>query len=186
MRRETAVARRYARALAGLAREAQRLEDGARELAAFEGLLAEEPGLRDVLFRPWVPAATKRRLVATLAGAMGLSGLTRNFLMLLAQRRRMPLLPAIAAAYRELVDEALGQVRARLRSAAPLAEAERAALQGALGRKLGKTVLLETEVDATLLGGFIAEVGSQVWDASLTGELSALREQIIQGARGTA
>jgi len=50
----------------------------------------------------------------------------------------------------------------------------------------GKTVLLETEVDPTLLGGFVAEVGSRVWDASLAGQLRGLRERLIMNSGGTA
>ena len=73
-----------------------------------------------------------------------------------------------------------------MRSAAPLADADRAALRQRLGQRLGKTVLLDTEVDPALLGGFVAEVGSQVLDASVAGQLWALRAQIIKGAGGAA
>jgi len=186
MRRGAAVARRYAKALHALATEARRLEPIAEELATFERLVVTEPALREVLLRPWVKAATKRSIVKSVAEQLGLSVLTRNFLGLVAQRRRLPLLSEILAAYRGLVDEASGLVRARIRSAAPLAQAERAAIRERLGRRLGKTVLLDTEVDSKLLGGFVAEVGSRVLDASLTGQLTALREQIVKASGGAA
>jgi len=186
MRRGSAVARRYARALRALAAEAARLEPVAEELATFDRLLASEPALRDALLRPWVTAATKRSVVKTVAEHLGLSALTQNFLALVAQRRRLPLLSEILAAYRALVDDTAGRVRARVRSAAPLAGAERAAIRERLGRRVGKMVLLDTEVDVTLLGGFVAEVGSRVLDASLAGQLAALRERIIKGSGGAA
>ena len=131
----------------------------ADELAAFEQLLATDRELRDALLRPWVKASTKRAIVLEVADRLGVSPLTRNFLALVAQRRRLDVLPEILAAYRARVDEAAGRIRARVRSAAPLADAERAALRERLGRRLGKTVLLDTEVDPSLLGGFVAEVG---------------------------
>ena len=186
MTRGAAVARRYAKALRTLAAETGRLEPTAGELATFDRLLASEVGLRDVLLRPWVKAATKRTVVTAVAERLGLSPLTRNFLALVAQRRRLPILPEILAAYRALVDEAAGRVRARVRSAAPLADRDRAAIRERLGRRLGTIVLLDTEVDPTLLGGFVAEVGGRVLDASLTGQLTALREQISGGSGGSA
>ncbi len=182
MRRGAAVARRYAKALRALAAAESRLEPVADELASFERLLADEPSLRKALTRPWIKAATKRAIVAAVAERLGLSSLTRNFLALVAQRRRLDLLPDILAAYRALVDEAAGRVRARVRSAADLTEAQQAAIRDRLGRRLGKAVLLETEVDPSLLGGFVAEVGSAILDASLTGQLRALREQLIRGS----
>lgn len=186
MKRGAAVARRYARALHGLAAEAHRLEPVADELATFARLLATEPALQAALLRPWVQATARRRIVTSVAERLDLSTLTRNFLALVAQRRRLDLLAEILTAYRTLVDEAAGRARARVRSAAPLADAERAAMRERLGRRLGKTVFLDTEVDPALLGGFVAEVGSWVLDASLTGQLTALREQLIKGSGGAA
>jgi F-type H+-transporting ATPase subunit delta len=186
VRRDAAVARRYARALLALATEARRTEPVVDELATFERLLGAERDLREALLRPWVKASTKRAIVLDVAARLGLSPLARNFLALVAQRRRLPLLGEILAAYRASVDESAGRIRARVRSAAPLAEAERAAIRERLGRRLGKTVLLDTAVDPALVGGFVAEVGSRVLDVSVAGQLAALRERIITGGGGAA
>jgi F-type H+-transporting ATPase subunit delta len=186
VRRGAAVARRYAKALWALASEASRPEAVAQELATFERVLADEPALRDVLLLPWAKAATKRVIVQTVTERLQLSPLTRNFLALVAQRRRLALLADIRAAYEALIDQAAGRVRARVRTAAPLSEAQRGAIRERLGRRLGKTVLLDTEVDATLLGGFVAEVGSRILDMSVRGQLAALRERITRDAGGIA
>ena len=138
MKQDAAVARRYARALHALASEAGRAEAVTDELAAFDQLLAAEPELREALLRPWVKAGTKRGIVLEVAGRLGSSPLTRNFLALVAQRRRLDLLGEILAAYRARVDEAAGRSRARVRSAAPLSDAERGALRERLGRRLGQ------------------------------------------------
>jgi len=186
VKRDAAVARRYARALYALTSEARRAEAVAEELAGFEQLLSAERELREALLRPWVKAATKRSIVLEVVAQLRLSPLTRNFLALVAQRRRLNLLGEILAAYRARVDEAAGRIRARVRSAAALSDTDRAALRERLGRRLGKTVLLETLVDPDLLGGFVAEVGSRVLDMSVAGQLAALRERIIKGAGGAA
>jgi F-type H+-transporting ATPase subunit delta len=181
-----AVARRYAKALLALARGEGRLEVVGQELQRFDRVLGEEPTLREVLVRPWVKATTKRAIVAETTERLGLSLLGRNFLALVAQRRRLHLLPEILAAYRTLADEATGRARARVRSAAPLGDAQRAAIREALGRRVGRTVLLETEVDRTLLGGFVAEVGSLLLDASIRGQLRALQARLTTDAGGSA
>jgi F-type H+-transporting ATPase subunit delta len=175
MKRGGAVARRYAKALRALAAEESRLEPVAQELVRFERMLADEAALRQVLLQPWVKAVTKRAIVQSVAEQLGLSRLCRNFLALVAQQRRLA-----------LVDEAAGRARARVRSAVPLTDAQRAAIRERLGRRLGRTVLLETEVDPSLIGGFVAEVGQRLWDASLLGQLRRLRERITSDAGGTA
>lgn len=186
MRAGTAVARRYARALHGLAQEARHAEAVTGELAAFHRLLTTDRALREALLRPWVKAAAKRAIVLEIARRMELSPLTRRFLALVAQRRRLDVLGEILAAYRALVDQAAGRVRARVRTAAPLSDADRAAVRERLGRRLGQAVLLETEVDPAILGGFVAEVGGRVLDMSVAGQLSALRERIMTGRGGPA
>jgi F-type H+-transporting ATPase subunit delta len=182
MTRDAALARRYARALKALAAEESRLEPVAGELARFEQLLDASDELRAALTRPWIRTAAKRAIVVRVAERLELSPLVRKFLALVAQRRRLGQLPDILAAYRALVDDAAGRVRARVRSAATLTDADRAAIRERLSRRLGKTVLLEAEVDPALLGGFVAEVGSRIVDASLRGQLRALREQITRGS----
>src|SRR5262245_53607278 len=157
MRRGAAVARRYAKALWALASQESRLEPVGQELLRFERVLADEPELRNALLLPWTTAATKRALVVTVSERLGLSTLMGEFLALVAQRRRLALLGDIRDAYQALVDQAAGRVRARVRSAAPLNDDQRAALRERLGRRLGKTVLLDTAVDPSLLGGFVAE-----------------------------
>jgi len=73
-------------------------------------------------------------------------------------------------------------VRARVRTAVPLTEAERTALRERLGRAMGgKQVVLEEVVDDRLLGGFVAEVGSFIVDGSLDGQLARLRDRLATG-----
>ena len=127
--RQAPVARRYAKALHALAVQEGRLEPIAQDLLRFDRVLADDAALREVLLRPWVQAGTKRTVVTAVTERLELSLLTRNFLGLLAQRRRLTLLPEVIAAYRALVDEAAGRARARVRSATPLTDAQRAAIR---------------------------------------------------------
>jgi len=177
-----AAAKPYARALHDLAKERRQTDAIARELEAVAALVAGEPPLRAFFGRPWVSASAKWGVVVELATRWGLSPLARDFIALVARQGRADHLETIAAAYRDLVDEDLGRVRARVRAAVPLTPSEHERLQQRLGRTLdGKQVLLEEHVDDRLLGGFIAEVDSFIVDGSLDGQLARLKERLARG-----
>jgi len=176
------VARSYAKALFELARERNQVDAIAGDLHAIDEQFAANADLRAFFARPWVASAAKRAAAAEIAARLGVSPLARDFLALVAAQRRVDHLEAIAAAYRELEDEAAGRVRGRVRTAVPLSDAERSALAGRLGRVLGgKQVVLEEVADRELLGGFVAEVGSLLVDGSLDGQLARLRDRLVHG-----
>lgn len=175
-------ARSYAKALFELARERNDLDAVSREVESLATLLREEADLRAFFARPWVAAVTKRNAAADIATRLQLSKLARDFLTLLASQGRTGHLDAIAAAFEDLRDAAAGRVRARVRTAVPLSDTERAALTGRLGPVLGgKQILLEEIVDRELLGGFVAEIGSLLVDGSLDGQLARMRERLVKG-----
>ena len=181
MRASPAVAKSYAKALFELAGERREADAVGAELERVAAALAADASAMAVLARPWIPGPTKRRVAEQIAERMTLSRLGRDFLALVAAQGRVDHLEAIAAAYREFLDAAAGRVRAQVRSAVPLTDADRAAIADRLGRALGgKTVVVEPVVDPTLLGGFVAEIGSLVMDASLDGQLARLRDRLAR------
>jgi F-type H+-transporting ATPase subunit delta len=176
------VGRSYAKALFELARERNQVEAIARDLATVGELFARDAELRAFFARPWVASSAKRAAAAEIAVRLEVSTLARDFLALVAVQGRVDHLDAIITAYRELDDEAAGRVRARVRTAAPLSEAERSSLASRLGRVIGgKQVVLEEVADRELLGGFVAEVGSLLVDGSLDGQLARLRDRLERG-----
>lgn len=182
MKASPGVARSYAKALFELARERNQVDAIAGDLHAIKEQLATNADLRAFFARPWVASAAKRAAAAEIASRLGVSPLARDFLALVAAQGRVDHLETITAAYRELEDEAAGRVRARVRTAVPLSDAERSALAGRLGRVLGgKQVVLEEVADRELLGGFVAEVASLLVDGSLDGQLARLRDRLVHG-----
>jgi F-type H+-transporting ATPase subunit delta len=177
-----AVAKSYAKALFELARERRQAEQIEGELEQAVAVVGGDGALAAVLGRPWISPANKRRLAEEIGQRLELSQLGRNFLALIAAQGRADHLEAIAGAYRDLLDLEQGRVRARVRTAVALSDAERAALNGRLSRALGgKQVVIEEVVDTNLLGGFVAEIGSLVVDGSLDGQLARLRERLVHG-----
>jgi F-type H+-transporting ATPase subunit delta len=181
VRQQEATARRYAKALFSLAAERRETEAVGRDLETVISGFAS-PELRALVANPWVPNTGKRAATTDVAGRLGVSKLVRDFAGLLAARGRLDHLEEIGNAFRDLVDEGLGRVRAEVRTAVPLTESERQALAERLGRSLGgKQVILHEVVDRALLGGFIAQVGSRVLDGSLDGQLARIRERLARG-----
>jgi F-type H+-transporting ATPase subunit delta len=203
MRAPRAAVQPYARALHSIAKDRNQTEAIGRDLATMVDVVARDPELRDLLARSWIATAAKRATVVEVATRLDLSPLVRDFVGLVAKQGRAEHLAAIAEAYRNMVDEELGRVRARVRTAVSLTESERAALRAALGRamavrdepraggepssemarRIGKPVdvILEEVVDPNLLGGFVAEIGSSIVDGSLDGQLARIEERLARG-----
>lgn len=173
-------ARRYARALFGLARDAGELDAVRGELGSMAGVLDAAPELRGALFRPLHPAAERKAALAALADHLGASALLRNFLQFLIDQRRLIDFATIHAEFERLADEAGGRLRAEVISASPLAEPQVERLRDALARKSGREVAVEVSLDASLLGGVVAKVGDLVFDGSLRTQLRQLRTSLTK------
>jgi F-type H+-transporting ATPase subunit delta len=174
-------ARRYAKAPYDVAREAGATEAVGQELEQVATVCAGDAAAHDVLTRPWIKPADRRGVAMAIAQKVGGRKLVQDFVGLVAERGRADHLPEILGAYRTLVDAELGRTRAHVRTAVALTDGEKRELSAKLEHALGKRVLLEEQVDATLLGGFIAQVGSLIFDASLDGQLARMRQRLARG-----
>ena len=181
MKTSPAVAKSYAKAIFELARERNQADQIQAELERAAEAVAAAGDATDVLRRPWISPEVRKRLAEEIGQKLELSKLTRDFLGLLAAQGRADHLAAIAHTYRDMLDAANGRVRARVRTAVALTDADRAALSEKLRRALGKQVVVEEVVDRNLLGGFVAEIGSLIVDGSLDGQLARMRERLVKG-----
>ena len=182
MKHQTGVAKSYAKALFDLAKERRQTDQIGEELQRVADVIAGDGELAKFFSRPWIPASIKRAAAADVVSRLEVSKLTRDFIGLVATRGRTDHLPPIALAYRDMLDADQNRVRARVKSTVPLTAQEREALAARLSRALGvNQVLLAEEVDPTLLGGFIAEVGSLVLDGSLDGQLARIHQRLAAG-----
>ncbi|HXA96857.1 MAG TPA: ATP synthase F1 subunit delta [Candidatus Dormibacteraeota bacterium] len=181
MRAHEATAKRYAKALYELAHESGGAEAIERELEQVAEVCESDPAVSGVLTRPWIKPADRRAVAAAVAQKLGARKLVQDFVGLVADRGRADHLREIVAAYRNLVDAGLGRVRAQVRGAVALTDAEKQQLSARLERALGKRIILEEQVDATLLGGFVAQIGSLILDGSLDGQLARMRQRLARG-----
>ena len=176
-----AAAKRYAKALFSLARDADSVESTGAELNALLKAVDDNAGLRDVLVRPVHPASERRAVLNEVGERLGLSATLRHFGSFVIDQRRTGDLDAIRDEYERLAEEASGRVRGEVVSAAPLSDTHLDRLRSALGRRTGRQVELDVRVDPSLIGGAIARVGGLVLDGSLRTQLQQLRTNLTGG-----
>jgi F-type H+-transporting ATPase subunit delta len=176
-----AAAHRYARALFDVAlSEKLDLFEIEQRLAAFADLLAQHETLAKVLFNPAVPAPRKQAAVAQLTQTTPMPSALRKLLVLLAERDRLAILPALAEAYRDRLLDHQKIVRAELTTATPLSEERAKTIEQALATATGRRVAVVTRVDPAIVGGLVARVGSTVYDGSVTTQLERMRQRLAE------
>jgi F-type H+-transporting ATPase subunit delta len=175
-------ATRYARALLDVGvKEQVNLEQVEQELAQFVELFRNNPLLERVLVNPAVPVPRKRAAMTELVARARPSTIVGKLLTLLAERDRLMLLRDLLESYRQRLLDYRKVVRAEVTTAAPLAGDRAKALEDSLARVTGRTVVLETRVDPSIIGGVVARVGSTVYDGSVTRQLERIKERLVEG-----
>jgi len=173
------LARRYARALLDVGIDKGTHEKLAAEVDDLAAAFSAARDLQEALTNPVFPRAQRRAVLEAVLAKVGVSIETRNFTLLLLDRERVQVLPAIARELRAMVDEKVGRVRASVSSARALPAEHVAQIQATLEKATGKTVLLEKTEDPALIGGVVAKLGDTVYDGSVRTQLERMREQIL-------
>ena len=188
MIQDASVAARYARALQILT-EKQAAKAGQPALPGLEAALAELQGLVGIvapgtragrfLLDPQVNPADRRKVLEQ--GLQGrVSPGVRVFADLLLRKKRIGIIAAIAHEFQVIVERVKGLARATVVSAVPLNDGERQRLHGELERVTGKKIVLEAQVDASLVGGAYVRIGDRVIDRSVRSLLTSLANQLYE------
>jgi F-type H+-transporting ATPase subunit delta len=173
------IAKRYSKALINLCAGNGSTETVAKNLETFAAALKASPEAAQALNNPSIDAETHSKALAALVSSLGVSGHAANLIQLLGERRRLNEIPAILADFRVRLDDRAGRVRAVVTSAVALSADETQRIKAALEKNTGKSVILETSVDPSLLGGVVAQVGNLVLDGSVRTALTSVREQLL-------
>jgi len=172
-------ARPYARAIMDIAKTPQAAAAVRDELARFEQVRAGAKDLQAVYANPGIEADAKLKITRTVAQKLSMGELSSRVLEILIQNHRVNDLGSIVEALAEMIRTATGTLAAEVRAAHRLTDDERAALARTLEQKFGRRVEVTVTTDPTLLGGFIAKVGSEVYDASVAGKIHRFRESLM-------
>ena len=168
-------ARRYARAGFDLARERGELDAWERDLRSLADALASNEAQAFITSRQ----ATREAKESFLQRAAGeLTPLVWNLVRLLNGKGRLGLLPQIAEAFQELVDEERGVAHAQVLTAVELSDDERQALARRLSEITGKQVTVHPHEAPEILGGLVARIGDELIDGSTRSKLEALKRQL--------
>lgn len=169
------IAARYASALFELAKEDNALTALESDTAALSEALASSADLRGVISSPMVSREDQGNALGAVAAKMGLSGLMANTLALMADKRRLFVLPQLLTALADLIATEKGEVTAEVTAARALSAAQSKKLAETLKARVGKTVKLKTTVDESLIGGLVVKLGSTMIDTSVKAKLAALQ-----------
>jgi F-type H+-transporting ATPase subunit delta len=173
------MAGRYAQALFALAQEQNSIEQVAAELTAFQALIEQSSDLRYLIRSPIVPADVQAKALAAILKRANVTGITSNFLQLVATKRRLFAIAKMIKSYLALADQARGIVHAQVTVAEPLSENHLAALQSALQEVAGgKSVEVAVKVDSAIIGGLVVKLGSRMIDSSLKTKLETIRTRM--------
>ena len=173
------VAGRYASALFELAKDDRQLEAVERDMVQLAGMLASSADLERMVRSPVISAEGQGKAIEAIAAGGGFSGLTTNFLKLLAKSRRLFALSDIIKLFRQIAARHRGEVTAEVVSAHPLDDAQRVALEDALkGTAGGRNIRIDTRVDPAILGGLVVKMGSRMIDSSLRTKLNSLKTRM--------
>ena len=169
------LAGRYATALFELAEEHDALDAVAADLRDLEGLLGESPELARLVLSPVISRANQGRAMASVLEKSGAGDLTRRFIGLLAEKRRLFALVAIIGAFRAKLAVHRGEITAEVTSAQPLRAGQLAAVTAAIKDSVGRDVAVDVKVDETLIGGLVVRIGSRMMDGSIRTKLQNLQ-----------
>lgn len=173
---QASLAGRYASALFDLAAEAGAVSAVESDLEKLDAALAESQDLSDLIRNPEIGRADAGKAMEAVGGLLGLAELTRKFLGVLAQNRRLSALPGMIRAFQTIAAAQRGEVTAEVASAHPLSDDQVSALQEKLKAREGRTVKIKTSVDPELLGGLVVTIGSQRIDSSIRTRLNSLAQ----------
>jgi F-type H+-transporting ATPase subunit delta len=170
----------YGRALFDVAREQGKLDELREQLDQFCDALESNRQLATFFFSPYFSAAEKQKgLSAALEGA---DPSFLNFLDLLIEKHRMPVIYRIRDEYERLWEDANRLLSVEITSAVELDSALTESLGRQIGERSGRRVRLAAHVDPEIIGGIVLRVGNSILDASIRNRLEQLRRQVAQGA----
>ena len=170
----TTLARPYAKAVFAEAQEKNALDAWSDDLAILAAFAADAD-MAKVLVHPSLTAEQQAQALTDVCGDK-LNDAAKNLVAVLAENKRLPLLPEIAVLFEELKAQLQNTVDVVVTSAQELNSDQADKLAQALKAKLNCDVRLTSEIDESLIGGAIIRAGDLVIDGSITGKLSKLAE----------
>jgi F-type H+-transporting ATPase subunit delta len=166
---------RYAQAIFELAEQHEQLEPWDQELRLAADVLGDE---EFGLFLKHAEVPLERKITAIDEVLSEAHPLVRNLVALIVSRGGVEAMRDVQEAYTHLLDERLGRQRVEVIAAVPLDQVELERITDLVGRMVGKEVVVSAQVDESILGGLIIQIGDQLLDGSASTALERLRQTV--------
>jgi F-type H+-transporting ATPase subunit delta len=177
--KENIVARRYAQALFSEAKAENITQDVITQLSAISALYDASEDFKVLVKNPLISKHEKQSVINELKNRGALDEFLYKFLTLLVSKNRLSLLNLIAEQVMAMDMKDRGEAEAIITVASAMDDASRSSLNDVLSKLTGKKITIRETVDASILGGVIAQVESSLYDASVKGQLNKIKEQLI-------
>jgi ATP synthase F1 delta subunit len=172
------IAQVYARSLFEVAKEQDKLDVVKEELGQFADALDGNRELSIYFFSPYFSTKEKQDGLGKLLE--GVDPVVANFLALLIENHRMPVIFRVRREYDALWELENRRLPVTVTSAVALDEATVKSIGDAIGRQTGQQVDLTANVDPDVLGGLVVRVGNSILDASIRNRLENLRRSVAR------
>jgi F-type H+-transporting ATPase subunit delta len=157
-----------------MASSAKSVDAVAGEMQSLNALIDDSADFRRLIASPVISRQNQWQAIDAILKGAGASDLSRRFIGVITENRRLFVLPDIIRSYLQRVAEEQGQTRVEVTSAKALTKAQHEAITRALQKAVSKQIALTTRTDPALLGGLIVKVGSRMVDSSLRSKLKRL------------
>ena len=174
------IAQVYARSLFEVASEQGKIDAVRDQLGEFADTLSGQHDLQVFFFSPYF--STKEKAEGLDRAVSGADEIFVNFLKLLIENHRMPVIFRVRRAYDALWEEENRLLPVSVTSAVELDKATVSQIGDRIAEQTGRKVELSATVEPDILGGIIVRVGNQVLDASIRNRLEQLRKQVARAA----
>jgi F-type H+-transporting ATPase subunit delta len=171
-------ARPYAKALMEIQPSAAEGQKTLDELSQFEKARRSSPELAEIFGSPGIEQTVKQNVAGAIGKRLELSPFAVKVVEVLLKNNRLNDLGSILEAWQALIHRATGVAVAEVRSAHALDQAEQERLRRSLETRFGRKIELRLATDPGLLGGFVAQVESEVYDASVLGQITKIRQAL--------
>ncbi len=168
----------YGRSLFEAALDQDKLDVVREQLGQFADALESDRELQVFFFSPYFSTAEKEDGLARVVSDA--DPVVLNFLKLLIEKHRMPVLFRVRADYEALWEEENRLLPVQITSAVELDESIAKQLGDRIAEQTGRKVELSSRVEPEILGGIVVQVGNSVLDASIRNRLEQLRRQVAR------
>jgi F-type H+-transporting ATPase subunit delta len=169
------IAKRYATAVFEIAQDNNNLDGLETSITDLATALQESADLRNLIYSPLISRAEQGAAINAISKKMKVADVLQKTLGLMAEKRRLFVLPQLIDALRDLLAEQRNEVTADVISAKALTKAQTDKLAATLKSNVGKTVTINATVDESLIGGLVVKVGSKMIDTSIRSKLASLQ-----------